>query len=340
MGGGQVPVDARERVRIAFAQFVGNEAAVRRLRNDLLRALIERPPYLSKNYLITGQPSTGKTELARRMATALGLPFVRLDGRGVTSRERLFDLIGGELRQQGMSASHVGHQASLRVMQYPPLIVFIDEVHLVPRAIQESFLTMLEAADRSVTLVNQVAKMDRATFIFATTRASELDPAFRSRCTEIQLREYDLAEVAEIVRQRFPYDWPRDIYLTIARVGRRVPRVAIEVARELETEIAVSEQPLSRLEEHLDEVRKAREVDQLGVGRLDVEYLGLLDRENRPLGEQAILNMLGNVDRDRVTEEVEPFLIRLGFIRRGARGREVTPEGRQYLLVRRRESAP
>src|SRR5262249_46652449 len=86
-----IPPATRQRVRDAFSGFIGNEPAVARLTNDLLRALIETPPHLSKNYLFTGLPSTGKTELSRRIAAALGLPFVKLDGRGVVTRERLFE---------------------------------------------------------------------------------------------------------------------------------------------------------------------------------------------------------------------------------------------------------
>jgi Holliday junction resolvasome RuvABC ATP-dependent DNA helicase subunit len=331
-----VPPALRRQVKEAFLGFIGNDPAVRRLANDLLRALIEKPPHLSKNYLLTGQPSTGKTELARRIAVALGLPFVRLDGRGVASRDRVFELVKGDLAQKGLSASQVGHEMGLPVLEYPALIVFIDEVHLVPKAVQESLLTMLEAADRTVTLASEVARMTKATFVFATTRPTDVDAAFRTRCTEIQLEEYDLSEVAEIVRSKVGRDWSRETFLEIARLGRRVPRVALEIARELDTEITVSEHPGRTVEEHLEEVRKTRQIDSLGLMRLDAQYLELLEREGRPLGETAVLNMLGQVDRARVTEEIEPFLRRLGFIKHGPRGREITPEGRAYLLARRR----
>lgn len=335
-GNTAVPFEVRQHVRAAFEGFIGNDAAIRRITNDLLRALIENPPHLSKNFLLTGQPSTGKTELARRMATALRLPFIKLDGRGVGSRERLFELVNGELNQQGLRASQVSQQAGLPVIEYPPLIIFIDEVHLVPRAVQESLLTMLEAADRTVTLQSQIARVNRATFIFATTRASDVDAAFRSRCVEVQLREYNLDEVAEIVNRRFSLGWPQEVYRTIAKLGRLVPRVAIELARELETEMTVSEHPEHSIEEHLEEVRKAREIDETGLTPTDISYLDTLERAARPVGEQAILNMLRTVDKDRIVDEVEPFLIRLGLIQLGTRGREITADGRRYLAQRRR----
>ena len=238
-----IPPATRQRVKDAFAGFVGNDPALARLTNDLLRALIENPPHLAKNYLFTGLPSTGKTELSRRLAVALGLPFVKLDGRGVATRDRLFDLINGELSHQGLAASQVGQQVGLPVMTYPPLIVFIDEVHLVPKGVQESLLTMLEAADRTVVLTKQVARVDKATFLFATTRASDVDPAFVTRCDEIQLREYTEEEVAQILADKIAHDWPKEIYLQLARLGRCVPRIAIQLAQGLETAVLVAEHP-------------------------------------------------------------------------------------------------
>lgn len=330
-----VPSMLREQVRNAFAGFVGNENAVNRVTKDLLRALIEKPPHLSKNYLFTGQPSTGKTELARRMAIALGLPFVWLDGRSVGSRERLFDLVRGELGQQELVASEVGKQAGLPVMKYPPLVIFIDEVHLLPRSLQEGLLTMLEDADRTVTLSNQVAKVNSATFLFATTRASDVDSAFRSRCTLIHLQEYNLEEVAQILQQKLLYEWPKEIYLEIAQLGRGVPRIALQLAEELDTEIKVSEHFEYSLHEHLEEVRKASDRDEIGLTSLDLDYLSVLEHENKPVGEQTLLNLLGTVDKDRVTGEVEPFLVKLGFLKLGGRGREITTEGRRYILQKR-----
>jgi Holliday junction resolvasome RuvABC ATP-dependent DNA helicase subunit len=330
-----VPADVRRRVREAFDGFVGNEPAVTRLSNDLLRALIEQPPHLSKNYLLTGLPSTGKTELARRIGKALALPFIKLDGRGVSSREKLFELVDGELRTAGLVASQSGQQLGLPVLDYPPLVVFIDEVHLVPRALQEALLTVLEAADRTVVLSDRVARVHRATFVFATTRVSDVDAAFASRCDEIQLREYSDAEVAQILRWKVPHDdWPTPVYEAVARLGRCVPRLGIQLAQALETAVLVSEEDKTLLQ-HLEDVRLAREIDSKGLTRMDFEYLAILERAAGPVGEQNILNLMRTVDKDRILNEVEPFLVRLGFIKHGPRGRELTSDGREYLLAHR-----
>ncbi|MBN2099069.1 MAG: AAA family ATPase [Dehalococcoidia bacterium] len=334
-----VPPAIRERVMQGFAGFVGNQASVDTLKRGILRALLSTPPELVASYLFTGNPSTGKTELARRVARCLDLPFVSLDGRGLVTRERLFELVDGALRDAGQQATRAGQQYQKPVLVYPPLVIFIDEIHLVPRPIQESLLTALEPKVRSLLLSDRVAHLPRATFLFATTRPSEVDMAFRTRCTEIPLQDYMEDEVATIVGLAHP-EWPDLLLHKVARLGRCVPRIALELAKELETEALVSEHQGRSLDEHLEEVRRTRMIDSNGLGLSDIEYLKLLEREARPLGERNILTMLSNIDKDRFLEEVEPLLVaRLKLVRRTERGREITTEGRKYLIDARRQQA-
>ena len=327
-----VPSATRGHVTGVFANFVGNRPAVDTLKRGILKALLSAPPQLPESYLFTGNPSTGKTEIARRVASALGLPFVSLDGRGLSSRERLFELIDGKLLDDGQQANQVGTLYQKPELEYPPLVVFIDEVHLVPKPVQESLLTALEPKDRSVLLNDRVARIPLATFLFATTRPSEVDAAFRTRCTEIPLQDYTEEEVAAIVELEHP-EWDETLRRKIARYGRLVPRLALELARNLADEALVSEHQDRDMASHLEEVRSTRLIDDNGLGPTDIEYLELLEREARPLGERNILTMLPNIDKDRVLEEVEPLLVaRMKLVRRTSKGREITQEGRSYLL--------
>ena len=331
-----VPLRTREHVARAFSGFIGNRPAVDTMTRAILKALLSDPPQLPASYIFTGNPSTGKTELARRVALSLALPFVSLDGRGLVNRERLFDLIDGKLRDGGQQARRVGTQFQKPELEYPPLVVFIDEVHLVPRPVQESLLTALEPKDRTVLLADRVARLPQVTFLFATTRPSDVDMAFRTRCTEIPLQDYSVEEVAAIVGLEHP-DWDDSLRHRIARYGRLVPRIALELARELANEALVSEHQDRDLGKHLDEVSRTRLIDGNGLGGADIEYLELLERESRPLGERNILTMLANIDKDRFLEEVEPLLVaRLKLVRRTGRGREITQEGRRYLIEMRK----
>jgi Holliday junction DNA helicase RuvB len=293
-------------------------------------ALIENPPHLPKNYLFTGQPSTGKTTLAKKVATALDLPFIHLDGRSAGNPARLFEIIDRKLNESGLHPVEEGTSSGLPVRVYPPLAILIDEVHLLARPVQEGLLTMLEQADRRIVLSNTVARVHQVTFMFATTRKSDIDRAFVSRCTEIPLLEYTMDEVTEILRVDHPH-WPEGVLHEIAVYGRGVPRIAKDLAKDLETEARVSEHSERTLGAHLAEVVRSRGILPQGLTMRDVSYLRVLRNQGRPVGETTIQNLLGTVDPDTVSEEIEPFLMRLGYITMTTRGRMITADGIVFL---------
>jgi Holliday junction resolvasome RuvABC ATP-dependent DNA helicase subunit len=324
-------------VNEAFKGFIGNSDAVysikRALTVSLARAKEGEPPILSRTYLLAGPPSTGKTEIARRMAAVLKLPFLRLDGRAVKSREKLFEMIGDALLERNMRPSRTGSRAGMPVEEYPPFVVFIDEIHLVSEGTQEAFLTLLEADDRSLLLDGQggrrVAIVRKATFIFATTRPSELDRAFRSRCTEIQLLRYSTQEVQVMVHNRFPH-LPDLATETIASCSRQSPRQAFEMATEVEEEILLD--PSGDTRECVRRVMNGRGIKyNNGVTEDDKRYLKILSRERKPLGESIITSTLYDVDPSKVADDIEPFLLSIGYITITPKGRIITLKGTQFI---------
>lgn len=68
-----------------------------------------------------------------------------------------------------------------------------------------------------------------------------------------------------------------------------------------------------------------------GITQEDVRYLRVLRRENRPVGERVAVNLLGYPDVDRLAEDIEPYLVDLGYVRYIAAGREITAQGRRFL---------
>lgn len=329
----------RARVDRAFAGFIGNDEAVHSIKRALVYALANVPadqaPSLAKVFLLSGRPSTGKTDLSRRITAALGLPFVRLDGRGVRSRERLFSMIDNALAAFDPPLSpQVGDPRSgVAVSVYPPFLVFIDEVHLVGEAVQQSFLTLLEADDRSLLLESggsrRVADVAHGGFVFATTRPAILERAFRSRCIEIQLRPYVVEEVAAMVRARFSM-LPDQHVLTIARCSRVTPRVAFALAQEVVEEVLLSDDGL--IGPCVKRVLDGRGIlFQNGCTRDDLRYLRLLRRERRALGERAIKSLLYDLDPAKITEDIEPYLCSLGFVAMRSGGREITSDGVWFL---------
>jgi len=332
-------LSAKAKVDAAFEGFIANEDAVYSIKRSLIVSLANaqpnQPPTMAKTFLLSGPPSVGKSEIARRITAVMGLPFVRIDGRGVRSRERLFEMIGDALFAQKppQLPTTNGERSGVPLIDYPPFVVFIDEVHLVPERTQEAFLTLLEADDRTLTLDGErgrrIAVVEKSSWIFATTKPADLDRAFRSRCIEVQLRRYTVEEVEVMVKRRFSR-LPENAISTIAACSRMIPRVAFMMAQEVEEEVLLSDdgdiRACVRRVMHGRGVRYAN-----GLTRDDVRYLELLQREQRALGENAIKAQLSDLDPLRVTDDIEPYLMLLGLIGITQKGRQITASGQRFM---------
>jgi Holliday junction resolvasome RuvABC ATP-dependent DNA helicase subunit len=211
--------------------------------------------------------------------------------------------------------------------------VFIDEVHLVPERLQESFLTMLEADDRELLLNGEsgrrLARVDQAVFVFATTRPAGLDRAFRSRCIEIQLRRYTADEVTAMVRVRYP-TLPIAIAEAVATISRLSPRQAFALAQEVIDETIISDDGAGSadMKACLKRVMDGRGILFVnGATRDDLRYLDVLDRARRPMGEAALQAALYDVDAARLQDDIEPYLLQMDYIGVSPKGRQITIRG-------------
>jgi len=332
-------IEARVKVNEAFEGFIGNDDACYSIKRSLIVALSATPAgemaKLSKVFLLSGPPSVGKTELARRITNVLGVPFVRLDGRAVRSREKLFEMIDEALLafSSGLAPRRSGTRSGMPTLEYPSFAVFIDEIHLVSERTQEGLLTLLEADDRTMLLDGEkgrrVAIVKHAAFIFATTKPADLDRAFRSRCIEIQLRRYTAAEVEAMVHERFPA-MPQSAVEKIATCSRLVPRQAFTMAQEVEEEMLLDER--NDIDGCVRRVMHGRGIRFAnGATRDDVRYLEVLMKEGRPVGESVLTAAMFDVDALRVSEDIEPFCLLKEYIRVTPKGRKITVAGEQFV---------
>lgn len=324
--------EAHRRVGDAFHGFVGNTGAIERISIDLVSALTSSPPRLASSYLITGNPSTGKTTLAQTMARALGVPLVLLDGQSVSDRDTLIEAVGSTLRAQGTPPRTLeARSQGMTEYEYPPVLVFIDEVQLVPRRTQEALLTLTEPDTRFVRLDSGIHRFPYATFVAATTRPQAVDRALRSRFSpEVHLNDYTREEVAEIVARRYP-QMPKEICARLATLGQLIPRVALRLAHDLAARQKVSLDRERALSDHLADLERSEELDALGFGPVHRKVLSLLKAQDGPVGLDTLLNLLGESDRLYVEREILAGLQRAGLVSVQTTGRTLTPEGVRYL---------
>lgn len=312
-------------VRQAFEGFVGNEEAVNRLMTALADAFRKPPPYaLPAAYLFTGPAGTGKTELALRTAKALGLPFIHLQGSRLRRVEDLFVVLDRELENHHTPPRREGLESGLPKFVYPPVVLFIDEAHELGRQ-ADRWLGLFEPRERRLAAADRVAHMPSATFLAATTNASRLPKPFLTRFLEIPLRTYTENEVAEILRLA-GVPGSLEFRRALARACRLQPRQAKACAEEFERYHCVRGVPYD--EQGLTQMRKVWGVTDDGLSERDTRCLQAL--QNGP-ASLAVLAQRLRLTEDVVEEDIEPYLVHLGFIEKTSRGRVLTALGRQRI---------
>jgi Holliday junction resolvasome RuvABC ATP-dependent DNA helicase subunit len=313
--------------RRAFDGFVGNEQAVRRLVPWLVVAIGTDPPRLPENIAFTGPASTGKTELSRRIARALRLPFLQTTGAGLYSLDDLLARMALRVTEDGLELREVGREGGLPVLRFPPMVVFVDEAHEMSARVQDELLTLLEPQDRRGTGSHFVGDASNVTFVLATTEWGDLIATLRSRLQRVPLQPYTQAEVAQIVYNRYPFD--RDICRRLATAGRLLPRVALQRAQEFSN--ALEAYPDADQMELLDEYFALWHLDAEGVTEEDRRYMRILDQNPGPVGLQRLADQLG-IGQKEITQTIEPYLIvALGYVEITGRGRRLTENGKSYL---------
>ena len=329
--GGPPPVRSgfAPEVESAFAGYVGNAAAVRRLKIECTLARQQDPPTMPVNVMLCGPGGLGKSELARRVARALGAAFVDVPASRVKDVDGFMGLVDAALAVRGQSATDAGTDSGLPRLTYPPVVIFLDEIHLLGRR-ADLFLNLFEPRERRAVGSKAVADLRAATLLGATTDKGRLPAPFLTRFRMVDLVPYSAEEVAEILRPAFRGHEVDESFLTaLARMSRLNPREALQRADELLTHhrFDPSSYPLngSGLETMASETWQ---VDEHGLRPSDLAYLRALESGRR--GLSALTQMLP-VGQDEIVNVIEPYLMQLDFVRTTGSGRELTEIGRRKV---------
>lgn len=301
-----------------LAEFIG-QAQVKDQLSVFIEAAKRRAEALD-HVLLAGPPGLGKTSLAMIIAAELEVPFVQTAGPALERK---------------------GDVASFLTALEPHSVFFIDEIHRLARAVEETLYPALEdsklpivlgqgAGARTVTL-----DLPPFTLIGATTRTGLLTTPLRDRFgVNHRLEHYAQEELAEIVRRS-----ARILEVEIETVGavaiaeraRGTPRVANRLLKRVRDFAQVRHRGVIT-ELVAAEALDLLEVDGVGLDRIDRELLRtIVDKfEGGPVGLSTLAVAIGE-EQDTIEDVYEPYLLQCGLIKRTPRGREATKRAYSHL---------
>jgi len=270
--------------------------------------------------LFSGPPGLGKTTLAHIIAKEMGAAI-----RTTT----------------GPVLEKPGDLAALLTALNEGDVLFIDEVHRVSPVVEEVLYSAMEdffidvmigegPGARSIPLA-----LERFTLIGATTKIGNLGAPFRDRFGIVsRLNLYDESDLVRIVERsagimRIPVT--PDGALEVARRSRGTPRIANRLLRRVR-DYALVRGDGTVTREIADHALSMLGIDRLGLDDLDRRILGAIvnDFSGGPVGVRTIAIAVG--EEVRTVEEVyEPYLIRIGFLKRTPQGREATAAAAAHL---------
>jgi len=294
-----------------LCEFVGQEMLREQL-SVAIEAAAARGDALD-HVLLAGPPGLGKTSLAQIVAAELEAPFVQTAGPAL---ERKGDI------------------AAFLTALEPRSVFFVDEIHRLPRALEETFYPAMEDHRLPITVGQgagaRVVTLDLPPFtlIGATTRTGLLTTPLRDRFgIQARLEPYATDELAAIVRRSagiLEIDLDDDGALAIAARSRGTPRVANRLLKRVRDYAEVRREGVVTADA-AQAALQMLEVDELGLDRLDREILRAICEKfgGGPVGLSTLAVAVGE-EQDTIEDVYEPYLLMQGLLKRTPRGRAVT----------------
>ena len=299
-------------------EFVGQDSVKEQLEVSIAAAAARGEAL--DHLLLAGPPGLGKTSLAQIVAHELGVPFVQTAGPAL---ERKADI------------------ASFLTALEPRSVFFVDEIHRLPRAVEETFYPAMEDRQLPITVGAgagaRVVTLDLPPFtlVGATTRAGLLTTPLRDRFgIQHRLEHYGAGDLARIVTRsaaRLQVGITPAGARAIAERARGTPRVANRLLKRVRDYAEVHGGGVvddSLAFSALDMLG----VDHAGLDRLDRELLSALCTRfgGGPVG-LTTLAVVVQEEPDTIEDVYEPYLLQQGFLARTPRGRVATGHAYAHL---------
>jgi len=270
--------------------------------------------------LLYGPPGLGKTTLAQVIANELGVNIKSLSGPTI---ERTGDL------------------AAILTSLEPGDVLFIDEIHRLPKIVEEILYSSME--DYVIDIVvgkDSGAKSIRVdlapfTLIGATTRFGDLTGPLRDRFGIVHKLEFYSDQELEVICQRtakiYECKTEEQAIVELAKRSRGTPRIVNRLFRRVRDFADILSDGFITLDVTRTALNKLK-IDDLGLDNKDREYLlGIIEKyHGGPVGLDTIATSISE-DAGTLEDVYEPFLIQKGFISRTPRGRVVTEKAYRHL---------
>ncbi len=317
---------------LSFEGFIGQERPKKVL--EILCKAAKRKGTCVPHVLLSGPPGLGKTTLARIVANENEMG------------SRLIEVVASNLQA---TEQMVKHLTKLK----PKDVLFIDEIHGLPRGVEEVLYAALE--DGRIPIIQNgyddlmkslgiggksqpttaMVELPPFTCIGATTLSGLVSDPLRSRFVQaLQLEPYsdeDLQKIVQNAAVSMQFDIAPSVALEIAVRSRATARTAIGNLRwfneycegtESKPDIAA-----------IGEAFALKDVDNNGLTKLDRAYLAILAEATVPLGISTLASAVGE-NEDNLLQAIEPFLIRKGYVRKTGRGRVATSKAIELVTGR------